>query len=208
MKNLRKSGFTLLELLVVIALLAVATTLGVTTLFKSTDVWNIYRTRAELDARADNIFETMRADFAAVVDPGDTGVPLVGASATAQDQRFHMVPLADDSVRVPVLLTSAQGGLFAPAGVLYGIDRAGGRNALVRTATELGGQPGAESGTAIAEGVLQMKVEYAPADGSPWVAAWDRPDLPRAVRVSLTLTDPDTWRDYVARKAVFPLSAQ
>ncbi len=57
-----------------------------------------------------------------------------------------------------------------------------------------------------ADGVLAMRIEYSErrSDGS-WFAAWTKPELPAAVRVSLTIMDPLRPNEQISRKTVFPI---
>ncbi|HNR34609.1 MAG TPA: type II secretion system protein, partial [Candidatus Hydrogenedentes bacterium] len=72
-------GFTLLELLTVIALMGVATTMGITMLFKVSDAWRETTRRMELDELASRIFNEMRKDFALVVSPAVDGASIRGS---------------------------------------------------------------------------------------------------------------------------------
>ena len=62
-------GFTLLELIVVIGLMAIVTAWASSAFFKMSDAWRRISLRAELDARADQALDQMRADFAEVLSP-------------------------------------------------------------------------------------------------------------------------------------------
>ncbi len=196
-------GFTLLELLTVIALMGVATTMGITMLFKVSDAWRETTRRMELDELASRIFNEMRKDFALVVSPAVDGASIRGSGRTATDDRFHRVPLEDDRMTLPVSLPLKPDEPPRRVDVTYRIDRQDGKTALLRT-INLPGEAGAP--IKVADGVLAMRIEYSErrSDGS-WFAAWTKPELPAAVRVSLTIMDPLRPNEQISRKTVFPI---
>jgi len=51
---------------------------------------------------------------------------------------------------------------------------------------------------------VRLRFEYAGDDGAEgWLDRWDRPTLPRAIRVSLMIEDPNRPDRQLARKVVF-----
>ena len=81
---------------------------------------------------------------------------------------------------------------------------------IVRKATEVFAEKGYNIATMseIAEraDVLRFRVEYPVANGQGWTRRWSKKNvLPAAIRVNLTLADPDRPDRQVSRKAVFPL---
>lgn len=204
MSRTRKAnGFTLLELLTVMVLMGVATTMGITMLFKVSDAWRETTRRMELEERASRIFNEMRKDFAVVVSPSVDGATIRGSCRSASDNRFYRVPLEDDRMTLPVSLRLKPDEPPRRVDVTYQIDRQSGRTVLLRTINI----PGA-AGTPfeVADGVLAMRIEYGErhSDGS-WFPAWTKPELPAAVRVSLTLVDPFRPTEQISRKTVFPV---
>ena len=201
----QRSGFTLIELLVVIALLGMTTTLGMTILYRVSEAWRQTTIRAELDAKADYILSQMGQDFAQVVSAQVSGQGIRGSSQTAQDPRFFGVPLQDDVVVLPVTLSPEPGELPRQVDVGYHIDREEGAHTLVRTTT-IPGNTESVASVKVSDGVLAMRIEYAAkAPGSAWQSPWSNAALPGAVRISLTLADPDRPYEQIARKAVFPI---
>ena len=199
-------GFTLLELLVVIALMGVATSLGMVMFFKVGDTWRRIEIRAELDARANYAFEQMRKDLTEVVSAKVSGFSVRGVTQTTQDKRFFKIPLEHDRIAIPVQLPAQPGRAAVCANVGYHIERKDGAYTLVRTTGPLGPEWPAANPLKVADGVLAMRIEYLPeAHDAAWRTQWSKPTLPQAVCVSLTLMDPHRTYEQIARKAVFPI---
>ena len=207
-----QSGFTLFELLVVLALTAVVTGIGTVTLFKMTDNWSALRMRTELDRRAESVFESMQDDIAAMVSSSLAPASVQGSSATAEHPQFYRIPLADDAVTLSVTGTTPEG-YSAPVLVTYRVKRDSGEASgagmmLVRSQNRPGAADEAASEQTVQEGVLQFQVEYT-ADGSTWQREWAETSPPRAIRASLTMADPvNPMREQIARSYVFPVHVQ
>lgn len=198
-------GFTLLELILVVALLSVVTSLGVSIFVKVSDAWDVTHARTEMDARAGYIFSQMGQDFGQMVSHKLAGANIVSESQTAQDKRFFRIPLRDDRVTIPVQLASQPGQPPQRAEVTYSIDRKDETCTLMRS-TRVVGAKGPGTSVAVAEGVLAMGIEYAgKTPGSAWQAPWTQAGIPGAVRVNVTLMDPDRIGQQISRKAVFPI---
>lgn len=201
MRSIRRDrGFTLIELIVVIGVLAVPATIGTVMLNKVGDTWRSESTRNTLDSRADYVFGQMRQDLAEAVSARLSGEAIKGIVQTAQDKRYHRMPLEDDRFIVPATLPAADGTLQR-ADVGYYINREDGACRLIRAVRVPGAASPAEQ--VVAEGVLAMRVEYAGAQG--WQTGWSSGIHPQAVRVSLTLMDPVMNWQQVARKSVFSI---
>jgi prepilin-type N-terminal cleavage/methylation domain-containing protein len=185
------SGFTLLELLVVIGIIGVVATVGGTTFVGMTGAWSDVRSEMELNREAERILDTMRQDLAAVVPPSLAGMPLLVPHHEG----------SNDQLVLPVAAPTMQGGRTAGVTVQYHINED--HKELMRAAHP---RLGLGTPACIAQGVLKMRVECLPKGGGAWQGSWERPELPGAVRVSLTVADPDNpLRDRVSRKAVFPI---
>lgn len=200
----QRGGFTLLELLVVIGLIGVITTWGYVILFRIDSEWNDLRRRAELSAAADTVIATMRADFDAMVSPVLAGIPVSGAERTYQDPRRLMF---DDTFSLPIT---------APDGpqvhhVRYFVDRVDGRSLLTREATAIATAASVSTALYPQVDVAYLRCEFASeseSGGIAWVYGWDRPEPPTAIRISMTLTNPDFPHIQVSRKAVFDVPVQ
>ena len=201
----RRDGFTLLELLVVIGLIGVITTWGYVLLFRVNSEWNDLRRRTELSDAADNMFETMKADFNALVSQELAGVPVAGA------EDMHEVPQRtkyDDSFSLPIAGPEGQG----LQRVRYYVERDEDRDLLTREATLLsaGETPAASNHLNPQVNVAYMRCEFGVATdhGFDWLRwnDWSRKhaaERPVALRVSMTLVNPEFPYIQVSRKAVF-----
>ena len=198
-----RRGFSLLELIVVIGVMGVVTSLGATTFVRMMDYWAAERGRVELERRAEYALDQMRQDFAAALSSNLSGAALFGESRVArQEDLYFGHDLADDQVFIPVQLPQASPGLVGAGLIRYVIDRTEGHNLLRRTGELDEAIPSV--GVNVAEGVLKMRVEYSAGDGA-WVSDWTDQTSPRAVRVTLVLADPNRPAVQLSRKAVFPI---
>ncbi len=202
----RRAGFSLLEILIVLSILAVVSTLGISAFVTVTTAWNERKALTELDAQAEEAFEAIRRDLADTLSYELSGVALSGASRAAIDT--GTVPAAhnaDDRVAFPI-----QGAVEGPTGqqaakVGYRVDRSADEHSLVRTIGALdagfpttGAQeviPGART--------IAFRAEYLSDDPDQlWEAEWHSPGHPKALRISLTLEDPGRPGFQISRKAV------
>jgi len=198
-------GFTLLELILVVALLSVVTSLGVSIFMKVSDAWDVTHAQTEMEARAGYLFDQMGQDFGQMVSHKLTGASIVSESQTAQDTRFFRIPLRDDRVTIPVELAPRPGQPPQRVEVTYNIERKDGACTLMRS-TRVAGAKGPGTSVAVADGVIAMGIEYAgKTPGSAWQAPWTQAGIPGAVRVNVTLMDPDRIGQQISRKAVFPI---
>lgn len=201
-----RHGFTLLELLVVIVLMGVATSLGMTMFSKVSDTWRRTEIHTELNDRAMSAFEQMRRDFTEVLSAKVSGFAMRGTPRTTQDNRFFRIPLEHDRIVIPVELPGRSGKPSQHANIGYHIERKGGAYTLVRTTGPLGPEDPTANRLKVADGVLAMRIEYLDdSEGGTWRTGWSRPTLPDAVRVSLTLMDPVRYFEQISRKAVFTI---
>ncbi len=211
-KSASKHGFTLLELLVVIALMGVATSMGMVMLSRVSDQWRSTSVRASLDDRAAYVFGQIRQDLADVLSASLSGLSIQGVSQTASSAlpgAAAVVP--DDTLTIPVELAPAPNAPLQRAGITYHIERKDDECTLMRTARLAANKAaGASLGSVkVADGVLAMRVEYqGRAAGDAWQPQWSKPSLPGAVRVSITLRDPERTYEQIARKAVFPIEVE
>lgn len=197
-------GFTLLELILVIALMGMLSTIGVVMFSRMSDVWRGTTAQTDMNARADAIFEQMAMDFGALASGAVSGAVIESSSQTAQDSRFFKVPFDDDRITLPVELALTPEGRPQRAEVAYAIQRQNGEHVLVRTVEAAGGQ--GTSTLKVADGVLGMKIEFAAkTPGGAWQSPWTQTAYPGAVRVSILLMDPENPSEQLARKTVFPV---
>ena len=208
MKQLHsRQGFTLIDLIVVLALLAVVTSMGTVLFVRMNDLWSELKIGAELDARAQQVFSAIESDLSQAVNSQIAGFGLKGVQGSVKGGRQILNQIfVQDSFTLPVQVPMIGGG-SAAALVGYGIEPSedGSDWVLVRTQKPIRGE-GEPAKLKLAEGIVQMRVEYAGETGA-WQQEWTLPGHPRAVRVSLSLGLPgNTERMQSARKAVFEVN--
>jgi len=199
-----RRGFTLLELIVVLAVLSVVSTLGISAFVSITSYYNTTARRAALDVQAQEIFERMREDCAMVVPSSFAGGSFFSVRQMEEVKRYGRVPLEDDSVVLPISFFNPITEEVVRASVQYSIDRSEGTPRLMRRLE--GGFDKAEPQGAeepLAEGVMSMRIEYF--DGTGWRAEWNEGTHPSALRVSIVMQDLDRPYEQTARKCAFPI---
>jgi hypothetical protein len=143
-----------------------------------------------------------RADLSEVVPPEMAAQPLLAVRTPLQDQNaFHGAALKRDRVVFPAHRLSENGDRVILASVQYVVDG----TTLRRGTGPVGAVIDAAASEAVVEGVVHFVVEFLPRGGGDWQRGWDRPVLPAAARVTLTLADPDREDRQVARRMVVPL---
>ncbi|MFO7976062.1 MAG: type II secretion system protein [Candidatus Hydrogenedentota bacterium] len=199
----RNRGFTLVELILVIAILGVLTTMGVVTFGRINNLWAQARSRTELDARAEYALEQIGQDVAGFVSPGLTGAPLQGKNNVSSDAAFPGAELASDRLIIPVRGSTPAGGEVL-AGVEYAVQAEGGERILRRARMGLYGETTEAKPVTVVAGVVHFNVQYA-GEKEEWRDAWDSVQPPSAVRVSLVLAEPERPERQVVREATFPV---
>ena len=203
-------GFTLLELLLVISIMGVLTWIGTGTFVKISSHWRDVRAMVDLQIMIDRAFESIREDFSHLESSELSGVSLEGlrreiAGEDVDKERFIDRVLADDRVTFSVQSQPINSDRLVTQRISYYISREGSRHRLVRSTVDLAtNQP--TPGLSLIDGAqaVRLRFEYASDDGAEgWLDRWDRPTLPRAIRVSLMIEDPYRPDRQLARKAVF-----
>lgn len=201
-----RRGFTLVELLVVIAVLAVVSTIGMRAFFMVSDGWRQQSLRVALTERATAALDSLQRDLAQVCSARLGGVAISGQSHLEESKRYGRVPLEDDVIVLPVHQRNTPEGAEVRQQVRYEIDRSGSVPKLVRRVAPLGSAPEEGAALEVAAGVLSMRLEYF--DGTTWQRAWSAATQPLAVRVGLVLQDLDRPYEQTARSAVFAIAVE
>ncbi len=214
MKRLNaRQGFTLFELLVSIVIMGLVTTIGSFYFVKMTTLWSETTSKTLLDSRADRALESIRKDIATTLAPELTGMSIVGAQSTAQDDRqfFRGQDLADDVLVIPAQLGVGVAGRERSGVINYHIERQlddpeSPSSTLVRWLSDLDDPLMTEGRLAVCEDVIQFRVEFAARENAyEWLPEWSGRVLPGAVRVSLTVHDANRPYLQVSHSAVFPI---
>lgn len=200
-----RSGFTLIELLTVLAVFSVVTTIGTVSFVKMATMWRDTAAGMELNAKCVNILEAIRDDLERVASAKRTGLAIVGEDRLEKDKQINRHIPQDDRIRIPVFQRKNATGPWQQFQVRYHIDRDVGRPTLVRT-VGAGDEFPAEGGQDIAEGatVTAMNITYL-TKAHEWVDSWSNPELPAAVRVSISVALQSRPHAHVSREAVIPI---
>ncbi len=196
-----QAGFSLIELLTVLAVLSVVTTVGTMAFHRITTVWRADAMHIELKNLSANIFEQMRRDFDSVLPARLSGVPVLGEKRLNEQHRYNGVRLEDDRIIIPIEYEDPHAGRMRASSVMYHIDRSGPLPVLVRTLGPLGAQPPEGARVEVAEGVLTLRCRYL--QNGRYSDTWTGSGLPEAVEANLVLHHPDRPWIQIARKAEF-----
>lgn len=200
----RRAGFSLIEMLVVLAVLSVVTTLGVSAFASITGSYRATQRVFNLEHVAQQVFESVERDCAAVTSAELCGVAVRGERKMEEQVRYGRVPLENDRLILPIsYYNPVQGGVERMM-AMYQIERGAGPARLVRTVQ--GGysaEPPGGASTVVAEGVLSIRFEFF--DGKTWQQGWDATAHPSAVRCSVTVFDLDRPGEQISRSAAFPI---
>lgn len=199
------AGFTLMELLVVLAILGVVSSIGVGAFFNITGAWRLSTFRMDLGDNAKAGLDAIGADVGHVVASRHTGHAIRGMDVLNEDVKYQgMVRLEDDRLILPVARRNRDGNTERMA-VRYHVEREAEPGfILYRTLGALDGAEPAGARQEIARGVLTFEVEYLH-DGT-WHDGWDASHHPDGIRVSLTVQGlPSRPREQISRSAFFPI---
>ncbi|MBX3180395.1 MAG: prepilin-type N-terminal cleavage/methylation domain-containing protein [Candidatus Hydrogenedentes bacterium] len=193
------SGFSLFEMLVVLGVLGVVSTIGIGAFFNLTSAWRLTTSRLELGDSAASAIKAIRLDLADMPSARLTGEALRGVDVLNEEVRYEdLVRLEDDQLIIPVVQRDLEG-KTRRAGIRYAVDRSEGKHVLRRYPAGIPDAPGQE----VAAGVLSFEVHYL--DGGAWRKAWSEPRNPEAVRVSVVLQGQSRPDEQLSRSVIIPI---
>jgi len=201
------SGFTLFELIVVLLIMGVVSTIGLGAFFNVTGAWRKSTYRMELGSAAETVLDRLRDDVRRVVSSRRTGYAIQGFDVLNNDVRYDdLIRLEDDRIVLPMLRKDADGKTERLA-IQYHVDRSDGRFMMTRTFGPMGSEAPAGAREAIVPGVLTFELAYL--EAGVWHAAWSKPQNPEAIRASVTVQG-EYPRNYeqISRTATFPIHAK
>ncbi|MBN4046708.1 type II secretion system protein [bacterium AH-315-P07] len=200
-------GFSLLELLLAVSMMGVVTTVGITSFAKLTATWKNTQVLLALEDTADVAFRNIEQDLADTLSAELSGVSIVGINRdVASTIGVNQAPDADDRLIIPTQGSLYNTNLFRTRFVQYQIQRDEERALLrritrdfddpTRVLTRLDIIPEAD--------VIRFDVTFATGDAdTPWVDEWESAEMPRAVRVCMTLTEPGNLSRQISRKETY-----
>ena len=207
----RHSGFTLVELLVVMAILGVVTAIVTQGFFIITSQWSDTQMKANLDDRAQNFFQAFSKTVEGIVPPSLSGQSVICSSNDPAGRPSDSITLAAE------VSHSAEKGMNYARVVKYEVVRrqvagVGRVEFIQRSDKPLGGPREGARNQQVAPvdelaGVRGLQIECLDSDGK-WDRVWNKDELPVSIRVTVLLTDPDSPRIEVVRSAEFPVRVQ
>lgn len=193
---MKRGGFSLFEMIVVLGIMSIATGLGAAVFLQMNENWERIRRTAELEARAQAIFSAIRADAENILPERVTGVAVAHpVTQFYDDDEFDAAPLTDGSLELPVYAALGADQRVGAARVRFSIDRSSPSPKLIRTTGGLYGGAAQGNASVVAEGVYGF-------------AAEPIPGAARTLRLSVLLADERQPDDQIARTAVVPLRVE
>ncbi len=200
----RRAGFSLVEMLVVLAMLGVVSTVGIGAFVSITGSYRTTEKRMDLEGVAQRALASIGEDCSLLTSSRLAGTALRGVRSMEDAARYGRVPLEDDHIVLPVSYRNPLEQRMERLSVAYAIDRSEAPARLVRTMQGGYGHETPSGATeTIAIGVLSMRIDYF--DGTTWKENWSAEQHPLQVRVSVTVFDLDRPYEQVARSATFPI---
>ena len=204
-------GFTLLELIVTIAILGVVTSMGAVAFNNITTAWSDLRAEAELDRSVDEAFNAFQKDISDTMSAELSGEPILGIGRETSSERYFDRQLADDMVVLPIQHSAVDTRMRTGSKVAWRVQRDLETSRLVRAIGALDQPipPGGASDELDDANVIRLGFEYE-AHGEPgkWTREWTRNEHPAAIKMSIVVEDRGRPWVQIGREAVFPINVR
>lgn len=207
----RPNGFTLLELMVTVAILGVVTGLGATAFSNITTAWGNARAETELDRRVDEAFNAFQEDISDTLSARLSGEPILGIHREINSEKYFDRVLSDDMIVLPIQHSATDTRMRTGSKVAWRVQRNQEQSTLVRAIGALD-QPIPAGGMTDELGeadVIRLSFEFEAADApGKWVREWNRNEHPAAVKMTIVVADRNRPWVQIGREAVFPINVR
>lgn len=200
-------GFTLFELLLVMSILGVVFTIGFTGFIKISGYWNDLSSAAKMDTILSSCFDEFRMDIENILSARRSETGVSGQQATVEDsRRYWQLSFEDDRISMAVEYLNPLTSVRERFRVHYKIERSEGASSFVRYASPLEGSQDTALETFSQPDILGMRILYS--DGNVWHNQWNKRELPKAFRISLSIMDPRNPTKHISRMMTFKVNAK
>lgn len=210
-KKTGRLGFTLLELIITVAILGVVTSVGTQAFFRVTTAWSDTQAEADLDRRVDDVFNEFQADISDAISAELSGEPILGIKRDINSDKYFDRVLSDDMIVLPIQSSAADTRMRTGSKVGWQVSRGVESNNLIRTVGNLedpmpSGGSTEELGQA---NVVRLTFEFSSVDEpGKWAREWSRDEHPAAVKMAIVVEDRERPWVQISREAVFPVNVR
>lgn len=205
-----RGGFTLLEVIMVVGLVGMVMTLGVSMFVAVSASWNERSVQQRLDEVTADIFESLDRDFSDALSAELSGEAMRGE--TNERRIPGSIPPAsapDDTLTLLVQGTQSRDEWHHSSRVKYTIDRSLADPQLVRYDSPLNvDNPNYAALTPKSAAISALRIQYAAPGADDWLDEWSQENHPAAVRVSVALRSVARPDIQIARTRVFAVHVQ
>lgn len=199
-----RDGFTLFELIIVLSIMGVVSTIGLGAFFNVTGAWRKSTFRMDLGGAADVALQKLGEDLQRVASSKRTGHAIQGFDILNEEVKYDdLVRLEDDRLVLPILRKDANG-KTERAAIQYHVERSDRQFTLTRTYGPMGSSAPSGAREELVSGVLTFELEYL--EDGVWHASWSNTHHPEAIRASVIVRGvPPRAYEQISRTAIFPI---